>query len=106
MLSVQTIMIKPEVLVENHIPVQKVVQYPGDFIINFPGKPLCLAHCLATYSVVIGILNSLTSQCSPQLQAVRTSVPACSSLLTAKLLLMLLWFAGECSLYSTGHTVL
>ncbi|KAL3150355.1 hypothetical protein ABBQ32_000197 [Trebouxia sp. C0010 RCD-2024] len=33
----KTIMIKPEVLVENHIPVQKVVQYPGDFIINFPG---------------------------------------------------------------------
>ena len=33
-------LIKPEELQANGITVQKVVQHPGDFIINFPGKHL------------------------------------------------------------------
>jgi len=36
----QTVLIKPETLEAAGIAVQKVVQHPGDFIINFPGKLL------------------------------------------------------------------
>ena len=34
----QTVLIKPEELRANGIEVHKVVQHPGDFIINFPGE--------------------------------------------------------------------
>ena len=40
----QTVLIKPEELAAHGITVQKVVQHPGDFIINFPGWNLCSMH--------------------------------------------------------------
>ena len=40
----QTVLIKPEELAAQGITVQKVVQHPGDFIINFPGWILCTMH--------------------------------------------------------------
>ena len=39
--QMQTVLIKPEELQANGITVHKVVQHPGDFIINFPGE-FCL----------------------------------------------------------------
>ena len=50
-MMLQTVLIKPEVLEASNIPVQKGVQHPGDFIINFPGQNLhllpdiCVQQC-------------------------------------------------------------
>lgn len=47
-LCLQTVLIKPEELEAHGIPVQKVVQHPGDFIINFPGQ-LSMLCCAALH---------------------------------------------------------
>ena len=52
----QTVLIKPEELQANGITVHKVVQHPGDFIINFPGE-LCLTLLVL---IVVKETNSLT----------------------------------------------
>lgn len=44
-LCLQTVLIKPEELEAHGIPVQKVVQHPGDFIINFPGQLFHVVLC-------------------------------------------------------------
>ena len=35
----QELLVSPHLLVQHSIPVVRVVQYPGEFIINYPGAP-------------------------------------------------------------------
>ena len=40
---VQELLVSPYLLLQNNIPVVRCVQYPGEFIINYPGN--ALEHC-------------------------------------------------------------
>lgn len=40
-LGLQELLVSPHLLVQHSIPVVRVVQYPGEFIINYPGGCLC-----------------------------------------------------------------
>lgn len=64
----QTVLIKPDILEANGIRVHRVVQHPGDFIVNFPGKQnslcsmrLCrpLHAASATESCLVHIMHWL-----------------------------------------------
>jgi hypothetical protein len=39
-LDVQELLVSPYLLLQNNIPVVRCVQYPGEFIINYPGAVL------------------------------------------------------------------
>ena len=39
LLWLQELLVSPHLLVQHSIPVVRVVQYPGEFIINYPGAP-------------------------------------------------------------------
>ncbi len=40
-LGLQELLVSPHLLVQHSIPVVRVVQYPGEFIINYPGGCPC-----------------------------------------------------------------
>lgn len=44
----QELLVSPHLLVQHSIPVVRVVQYPGEFIINYPGE--LRARCGALYT--------------------------------------------------------
>jgi hypothetical protein len=41
----QELLVSPYLLLQNNIPVVRCTQYPGEFIINYPGKHPLAMEC-------------------------------------------------------------